>query len=69
MNLRNVVLDLLAADKLVHINVVLHHAEGEAIGLGDVVNIIGRNQRTGPRHILYDKIGTAGNVLGHVPAE
>ena len=38
----------------------------QTIGLGAVIGIVGRNQATGPRHILDDDRGIAGNMLAHV---
>src|SRR6266536_771246 len=47
----------------------LKHANRQPIRLGDAEKIVARNQRTGPRHILHEHVGIAGNVLSHRTGE
>src|SRR5262245_58581795 len=41
-------------------------ADGEAVRLGDFVHVIGRDQKTGARHIIDYNGGIAWNVFAHV---
>ena len=41
-------------------------AERQTIGLGQVIDVIGRNHRARARHILDDEVRISRNVLSHV---
>src|SRR5262249_13158605 len=40
--------------------------EGQTVGLGDIINVVGRNH--GPRagHVLHDDIGISGNMFAQI---
>ena len=42
--LADVELDFFASDELVHVDVVLYDAEGNAVGFGDIVDVVGSHQ-------------------------
>jgi hypothetical protein len=56
-------LDLFAADQLIEVERGLNRADGEAVRLGYLVDVIGGNHGRHARHVLHDDIGSAGNML------
>ncbi len=60
MKFSYVVLNFLAPNELVQIQSVREHGDRQSIGLGDTVNVIGRDQPAGPRHVLHDHLRIAG---------
>ena len=57
-------LDFLAADELIEIERRLDRTDGEAVRLGDSINVIGRDHGGDARHVLHDDIRRAGNIFG-----
>ena len=69
VDLLDIKLDFPAAHELIQVNPVVRHSHREAVGLRDIVNVIHRNHRPGPRHVLHDDLGVARNVFRHVAGE
>ena len=57
-------LDFLAADQLIEIERRLDRTDGEAVRLGDSIDVIGRNHGGHARHVLHDDVRRAGNMFG-----
>ena len=54
-----------ASGQLRHNQRAAEGAQRQSIGLGHVVDMIGRDHRTGARHVLNHEGGIAGNILAH----
>ena len=61
--------DFRPADQLIEINRRQDGAEGETVRFGDVVEIIGRDDRRGARHVLHEDRRIARNVLAVVAGQ
>src|SRR5687768_6948415 len=59
-------LDLLSSGELFYVKTRCDDAEREAVGLGDIVDIVGSDHGTAARHVLHNEAGISGNVLAHV---
>ena len=61
-----IVLHFFAANELIEVKRRGDPAEGQSIRFGDAVNVVGRDHRTRPGHVLNDKIRIARNILRHM---
>ena len=58
-----------APEQLIQVDAAARHAQRQAIRFGNTVNVIGRSQRAGARHVLHDDRRIAGKVPAHVAGE
>ena len=65
-NLGEIELHFFAPDQLIEVNRRQQRAESQTIGLGDVVQIIGRDDGRRAGHVLHQDRRIAGNVLAVV---
>ena len=65
-NLGAVEFDFVALDELVEVQRGIESADGQAVGLGDAIEIIGRDDAAGAGHVLRDDVGIAGNVFRQI---
>ena len=56
-------LDLFPSDQLIEIECGLDRADGEAVGFGYAIDVIGRHHGGDARHVLHDNIWRAGNIF------
>ena len=62
-------LDARFAEQLLQEQAADEMADGETVGPGDFVSVVGRNHAAGARHVLDDHDGIAGNMFSHVPGD
>ncbi len=58
-------LDFLAADELRVVERRRRRAQGQAVGLGDIVDVIGGDHAAGAGHVLHQDRRVAGNMFAH----
>lgn len=54
---------LFAAGELIEINPRYDRRDRQTVGFGHAVEMVGGDQRAGPRHILHDEVGVSRNML------
>ena len=64
--LRPVELHVFRSEKLIDVIGRINHADGQTVGLGDIIDIVGGDDRSGARHVLHDDIGISGNVFAQI---
>ena len=66
VNFDQSILNLSLFEELFEVKRRVIDAEGQAVGLGHAVNIIGRGHRAGAGHVLHDGGGVSGNIFGQL---
>ena len=60
---------LCAADDLVEVESRVNRADSQSVGLGHIVDLVCRDQRSGAGHVLDNDVGVTRDVLGQVLCE
>ena len=63
---RPIELHFLAADQLIHVDARIERADGEPVGLGDIINMIRCDHRSRARHVLHHDAGIAGDMFAQI---